>query len=178
MFYRQANRCHEFVYNLLLLYPIADDGVTIHGRPPVLHVWRAHCLSPVTALALWPHAACADGTVADPNTSPSIASPVYDGIETPSEPLNEPLHEQAVGHATNGKCTPPVSADVDFIVSCSTDCRARIWSASGVYIGTFGQEKEWDLDDEATWKNSSLPAEIQDRDAHEQREKVCGSDAL
>ncbi|KAF6023693.1 hypothetical protein EB796_017999 [Bugula neritina] len=41
--------------------------------------------------------------------------------------------------------------DGDFILSASSDRMARLWSSDGKFIGTFGQQLEWNLADENTW---------------------------
>ena len=32
-----------------------------------------------------------------------------------------------------------------FLISCSADCTARLWTVHGHFVGTFGQETPWDL---------------------------------
>eukprot|EP00041_Stephanoeca_diplocostata_P038026 m.1470632 g.1470632 ORF g.1470632 m.1470632 type:complete len:1488 (-) comp25144_c0_seq11:898-5361(-) len=143
-------------------YCLTDDGATpLRGHPPVLYRWRAHCLSAVTALMLW-NTPAADGTIAAASPDPID--------ESRDESLDEFLRKQVV-KVPRAKNETLGSNNATFIVSCSTDCRARIWSARGEYVGTFGQQHEWDLNDDITWRESSLPAEIQDFDDQKQREK-------
>ena len=33
----------------------------------------------------------------------------------------------------------------EFLITCSTDWCCRVWRMDGVYVGVFGQELKWDL---------------------------------
>ncbi|PAA57634.1 hypothetical protein BOX15_Mlig027962g1 [Macrostomum lignano] len=44
----------------------------------------------------------------------------------------------------------------DFIVTASVDCTAKLFSANGDVIGTFGQPKPWDINNRKTWKQAQI----------------------
>ncbi|XP_048575994.1 WD repeat-containing protein on Y chromosome isoform X3 [Nematostella vectensis] len=39
-----------------------------------------------------------------------------------------------------------------FLVSSSVDCTARLWTLDGKYVGMFGQQTVWDIDDTSTYR--------------------------
>ncbi|XP_076833418.1 cilia- and flagella-associated protein 337 [Brachyhypopomus gauderio] len=46
------------------------------------------------------------------------------------------------------------------LVTCSTDCTVRLWTTSGEFIGTFGQEERWSLHIVSSWRHPAVPYEI------------------
>ncbi|KAJ8037373.1 WD repeat-containing protein 49 [Holothuria leucospilota] len=99
-------------------------------------------------------------------------------------------------HCINGESTerPPlqcywlaheaavVSVDVcsmsygTFILSASTDRTARLWTMSGHYIGTFGQNTKWNLRDPSTYQHPKDPWSVSEQ--NETGDKVEYSEKL
>ncbi|XP_070762639.1 cilia- and flagella-associated protein 337 [Enoplosus armatus] len=51
--------------------------------------------------------------------------------------------------------------DVDQVVlTSSTDCTVRLWSAHGEFIGTFGQPESWSVHISSSWKHPAVPYEV------------------
>ncbi|KAJ8368500.1 hypothetical protein SKAU_G00085280 [Synaphobranchus kaupii] len=46
------------------------------------------------------------------------------------------------------------------LLTSSTDCTVRLWSADGEFIGTFGQEESWSIHTPSSWKHPTIPYEI------------------
>ncbi len=47
-------------------------------------------------------------------------------------------------------------------MTCAGDCRARLWTLDGQFVGTFGQPTPWSQTDRATWQRCAVPQEIRD----------------
>ncbi|EDV22554.1 uncharacterized protein TRIADDRAFT_58893 [Trichoplax adhaerens] len=45
----------------------------------------------------------------------------------------------------------------DFLLTASVDQTARVWTAGGHYVGTFGQAIKWDLKDPSTYQHPKTP---------------------
>ncbi len=43
------------------------------------------------------------------------------------------------------------------LITCSNDCTIRVWTVGGKYIGTFGQDENWNLYDPKTYKHPLVP---------------------
>jgi len=48
----------------------------------------------------------------------------------------------------------------DILVTASADFTSRAWTYDGKYIGTFGQEKNWDLTDDQSWLHPFIPDDV------------------
>ncbi|KAM3874718.1 cilia- and flagella-associated protein 337 [Diretmus argenteus] len=46
------------------------------------------------------------------------------------------------------------------VLTSSTDCTVRLWSASGEFIGTFGQPEKWSIHIPSSWKHPAVPYEV------------------
>uniref|UniRef100_A0A667XLA7 WD40 repeat domain 95 n=1 Tax=Myripristis murdjan TaxID=586833 RepID=A0A667XLA7_9TELE len=46
------------------------------------------------------------------------------------------------------------------VLTSSTDCTVRLWSAHGEFIGTFGQSEPWNVYISSSWKHPAVPYEI------------------
>lgn len=43
-----------------------------------------------------------------------------------------------------------------FVLSVSVDCRACLWTSDGGYVGCFGQEEKWDINNPDTYQISRI----------------------
>uniref|UniRef100_A0A672ZGC8 Uncharacterized protein n=1 Tax=Sphaeramia orbicularis TaxID=375764 RepID=A0A672ZGC8_9TELE len=46
------------------------------------------------------------------------------------------------------------------VLTSSTDCTVRLWSAHGEFIGTFGQLETWNVHISSSWQHPGVPYEI------------------
>ena len=53
----------------------------------------------------------------------------------------------------------------EFLVTCSTDWCCRVWKMDGSYIGVFGQDFKWDLNQSDTYQSAVSLANKQLREA-------------
>jgi len=54
--------------------------------------------------------------------------------------------------------------DAFLVLSSSEDCRCRLWTHTGSYVGTFGQTGLWSLNDPEHWQAPAIPDEIREYD--------------
>ena len=47
-----------------------------------------------------------------------------------------------------------LALDEDLVVTASSDCCCRLWTMQGIYIGSFGQETRWDLNNNNTFQET------------------------
>ena len=52
----------------------------------------------------------------------------------------------------------------DLVVTTCVDCRARLWTMNGQFVGTFGQRMPWDIAAHDTWQHPALPLDIVEAD--------------
>ncbi|KAM6960527.1 cilia- and flagella-associated protein 337 [Aplochiton taeniatus] len=62
-------------------------------------------------------------------------------------------------HTRNVTCLQIVDND-QVVLTSSTDCTVRLWSAYGEFIGTFGQSMNWSIHTPASWNHPAVPYEI------------------
>lgn len=79
-------------------------------------------------------------------------------------PPPPPLAREWRGHLsaiTSLVCMAPADGSTRRLLSSSADGRVRMWTlAEGGLVGTFGQSREWALDDDETFQHPGRPAEI------------------
>jgi hypothetical protein len=46
----------------------------------------------------------------------------------------------------------------EFIITCSTDWCCRVWQIDGAYVGVFGQDFKWDLNESNTFQSTVILA--------------------
>ena len=46
------------------------------------------------------------------------------------------------------------------LITGSVDCTIRLWTPTGLYIGTLGQEETWNLYDPKTYKHPRVPYDV------------------
>uniref|UniRef100_A0A672ZEV3 WD40 repeat domain 95 n=1 Tax=Sphaeramia orbicularis TaxID=375764 RepID=A0A672ZEV3_9TELE len=50
--------------------------------------------------------------------------------------------------------------NAEVVLTSSTDCTVRLWSAHGEFIGTFGQLETWNVHISSSWQHPGVPYEI------------------
>ncbi|XP_030007934.1 WD repeat-containing protein on Y chromosome-like [Sphaeramia orbicularis] len=79
---------------------------------------------------------------------------------TPSPEQKNPRPE-TFWRAHTSKVTGLHIVDNDQVVlTSSTDCTVRLWSAHGEFIGTFGQLETWNVHISSSWQHPGVPYEI------------------
>ncbi|KAM8769789.1 cilia- and flagella-associated protein 337 [Acanthopagrus schlegelii] len=81
-------------------------------------------------------------------------------METFSPEIKSPQAEN-FWRAHTSKITGLQIVDNDQVVlTSSTDCTVRLWSAHGEFIGTFGQSESWSVHISSSWKHPAVPYEV------------------
>ncbi|XP_064423730.1 WD repeat-containing protein 49-like [Latimeria chalumnae] len=81
------------------------------------------------------------------------------GLHLNEKPLKKPplLHSWRAHDSTVVSTEHFLFDSSSFIVSASSDKTARLWTAEGKYVGTFGQEKKWNLKNPLTYLHPKDP---------------------
>lgn len=158
-----------------------NDGVLNRGAPTVLWSWQAHCQVPITSLVL-------RTTPSDSTREPLLRrSRSHRGGRTSRSSNSGSSYGRTgiaqretmqrrdgndggdgssnMGGAPNEGLSP--SEGTLFVMSCSEDARARLWTADGSFVGTFGQEGLWDVCNKESWQAPDIPHDIREYDEHQ-----------
>ena len=163
------------------------------GAPPLLKQWRAHLNHPVMSLTTVQKDVEEEDSESESGSDDDddqIAVPVA-SIPRPGAELTvespEPAEEvdEADAKAAAKRAAEAAKAKVarakaraahraskaaepqkfqNFVVSTSSDCRARMWAISGRFLGTFNGEDSWKWEDKSTWQEHDTPVEIRQAD--------------
>jgi hypothetical protein len=151
---------------------VGVHGSVNHGAPSVLWSWQAHCQSAITSFVL------RASTDVERDTA-STRSCRRQGRSASSTANRKRLGQRLTsgnGGGSNAHKDGPTQrndggdvarselsrAGAFLIMSCSEDCRARLWTHTGSFIGTFGQDGLWDVRDEDSWQAPGIPHDIKE----------------
>ncbi|XP_029922283.1 WD repeat-containing protein on Y chromosome [Myripristis murdjan] len=86
---------------------------------------------------------------------------IYNMEEFAFGPEQKPPRAGKYWRAHTSRITGLQIVDNDQVVlTSSTDCTVRLWSAHGEFIGTFGQSEPWNVYISSSWKHPAVPYEI------------------
>ncbi|XP_071379688.1 cilia- and flagella-associated protein 337 [Centroberyx affinis] len=86
---------------------------------------------------------------------------VYNMEEFALAPEQKPPRAENYWRAHTSSITGLQIVDNDQVVlTSSTDCTVRLWSAYGEFIGTLGQSEKWSIHISSSWKHPAVPYEV------------------